>query len=590
MPVKLGLPHLAHLRAVAEGVGVSESAQRYLGAENAYGASRLHAPLVLRARALARPLGDPAWRLIGAHLGSAADASAQPPTLEEWAEAKGYGGFRHQDLIDLYNAEYPPDRKAARAGRLRKRVLALLREIERLHIEAAKPHDLVEDWITDPVAGRLRATGLVLLADVQRLVSSGGRWWRKLYAIGPAKGEALARYVAELLPASKAEPRPWEGSAALAGVSVTVEPRLGAGSLDGSAGVNRGHSTMIDAQGDAEAIEAWIRGRGVNDLTARAYRREARRLYLWAAIERGKALSSLNAEDCAAFVRFLGEIPDSWIGRPMPVGHASWTPFAKQLSASSRRQAHVIIKSLFEWLHHAGYLRHNPWYLIGTKVADDQRSAEALLNTRAFTVEAWEAIVAYLDAPSEDPAHLRARFVFKFCEGTGLRSAELLDAKLADFRFMEGAWYLPVIGKGGKARLVLITPRASVALEEYLVVRGLPSLASRTGSQADAFVPLLASLTDPSRAPGYQTFYESMKCALKYALRDCDLPEAERRRAMAAAPHWLRRTFGTRAKERGVSDEALMEQMGHGSRNALKPYTRAQSMRVREELGRAFPS
>ena len=54
-----------------------------------------------------------------------------------------------------------------------------------------------------------------------------------------------------------------------------------------------------------EAIRAWLGARARAAHTARAYRKEAERLLLWSTVLRGKPMSSLDAQDCAAYRAFL---------------------------------------------------------------------------------------------------------------------------------------------------------------------------------------------------------------------------------------------------------------------------------------------
>jgi hypothetical protein len=42
-----------------------------------------------------------------------------------------------------------------------------------------------------------------------------------------------------------------------------------------------------------------------NAKTYQAYKKELERLLLWAILERGKAISSLNTDDCRAYIKFL---------------------------------------------------------------------------------------------------------------------------------------------------------------------------------------------------------------------------------------------------------------------------------------------
>ena len=62
---RLGPHHFAHLRAVAEGISLVDSARRYLGIEHGHQAITAHQQTVDLVRSIARRQGNSAWRLIG---------------------------------------------------------------------------------------------------------------------------------------------------------------------------------------------------------------------------------------------------------------------------------------------------------------------------------------------------------------------------------------------------------------------------------------------------------------------------------------------------------------------------------------------
>ena len=68
LPVRLGLHHFAHLRAVAEGLAVVDAARRYLGVEHGNEALAAHRQVVERVAAVARRRGNPGWRLLGVEI------------------------------------------------------------------------------------------------------------------------------------------------------------------------------------------------------------------------------------------------------------------------------------------------------------------------------------------------------------------------------------------------------------------------------------------------------------------------------------------------------------------------------------------
>jgi site-specific recombinase XerD len=144
---------------------------------------------------------------------------------------------------------------------------------------------------------------------------------------------------------------------------------------------------------------------------------------------------------------------------------------------------------------------------------------------------------------------------------------------------------LQVHGKGARNRLVAVPSQALRALEDYLAARHLPAL-----DQAPAEAPLLASATDPMEPISYEALYKTVRAWLTKALRASTLPDAERRDALRASPHWLRHTFGTRALEREIPLEVVQKQLGHADPRTTSRYTRAQLERQLEALEAAFGS
>jgi hypothetical protein len=74
-------------------------------------------------------------------------------------------------------------------------------------------------------------------------------------------------------------------------------------------------SCALRASNDYEAVQGWL-SRHEAPATQRAYRKEAKRLILWAIVERGVALSSLATEDTVAYRDFLRQPSPRgrWIG------------------------------------------------------------------------------------------------------------------------------------------------------------------------------------------------------------------------------------------------------------------------------------
>jgi hypothetical protein len=314
------------------------------------------------------------------------------PSDYEWADAEGLDGWSEAELQAMYAERFgAPDagaaRRQARNARLRTRRMALLRELEQIAGERPAPTDRVDGWLPPGLAEQLCSSGVLLLGELQQRIARGGRWWRGLRAIGATKAKHLERYVDALL-GPTASALAWPVGAELQALS----GRFG---RNGAQGV----VCNIEASDDREAIRAWVAARAGSPATAKQYEREAERFLLWCALERGKALSDATVEDCRAYMDFLAEIPDRWIGRRKAARLApGWAPFHGQLTAESRQRAIDVVHSAFAWLQRVNYLAGNPWAAVARRVGEDlNKRRQVDGGSRAFTHESWAVLLAHLE-------------------------------------------------------------------------------------------------------------------------------------------------------------------------------------------------
>jgi integrase len=576
--LRLGLHHVAHLRAVAEGIAVVEAAKRYLGVDRAAEALAEHRSAVDRVAAVARRRGDSRWRLLGIELREPQEAAEPLPTLGEWAEGEGLEDLAEAELLELYAERFPPadagtGRRQARNARLRAKRLALLRELEAVAAERPAPQDLLDGWLPVALAEQLRRGGALTLGDVQRRIARGGRWWRGLPAWGPVKAARLARHVELLL----GPPPALSWPVALSG--------LQAGALTGQQGANRARAGAagIDADDDRAAIRAWIAARAGSALTARQYEREAERFLLWCVLERGRALADATAEDCRGYMDFIAEVPERWISRRKVERFAAgWAPFKGPLSLASQGVAIAALHSLFSWLVQARYLAANPWVLVNRKLGDDAAHGGEDATSRAFTPGAWKALHAQLQAAAPSASVARLRWLLVFVECTGLRAAELLGARRSHLQRSGQGWVLRVHGKGRKNRTVPVPAVGMEATRTYFAARGLDL------ETAPPEAPLLGSLADAMAPVGYSTLHETFTRFVRRAVKASDLPPEEKQRAAQASTHWLRHTHATRAAERNVPPDVLQENLGQSDPRTTARYYRAQMQRRQKEMEQAF--
>ncbi len=218
------------------------------------------------------------------------------------------------------------------------------------------------------------------------------------------------------------------------------------GQLDGSQGTNRARAgtSQIRANNDIDAIKAWLARFLEKRTTFDNYRKEAERLLLWCTLQLGKPLSSLTHEDWLEYQLFLRNPTPAtrWIaaeGRKFPRTDPGWRPFAGPLSASSQRQAAVILNTLFSWLVNAGYLAGNPLAL-----SRERRRRSAPRISRYLDDELWNEVKMTVDTlpretPREREHYLRLRWLVSLCYVCGLRISEITSNSMGGF-FRRRGW------------------------------------------------------------------------------------------------------------------------------------------------------
>jgi site-specific recombinase XerD len=632
------------MRAVVQGLDLRDSWDRYLRLEGEATDLRTVRSTVAWIReefaaAAQREDRFSTARLMRIDASRIADASFDLPSLESFAEAQGLENEREADQIAAYElAHGRATQRLSRRARLIKRQLEALRWLEALLAQSPKPGDSVSAWLNPRLSNHLEAGGIVTLAElVERINGVGQRWHAGIKALGQAKARRIVDWLQSV---SSTE----QGSADLQIGRHVAVPRgrlfaheLGAvvapatairplekfivpTELDGSRGLYRRPQAqcLLKAGNDYQAILAWLRSkqgltpvqkvhlqarRRQRDLgveqgldwlqalshTQRAYRKEAERFLLWAVTHKGKALSSMNDEDCTQYRDFLADPqPRSrWCGeRGRERWSPLWRPFEGPLSASAQRHAVTILKNLYGFLVDQNYLMGNPWTAVGVP----KTSGPNVNAARSFSRAQWQFIEAQLETLPATSSNLRLRFGLHLLYATGLRLSEVVAATVDDLQWVEypadasdsapmQGWWLRVAGKGQKQREVPLPANVVGELERYLASRRLAADTQDIGNQG-AF--LLGKASDAAeRAPGLNagrvidprqgiaatTFYDQIKrffdgCAS--VLRgQGDAMGAER--FGQASTHWMRHSHASHAIASGMPIEIAQQNLGHAS-------------------------
>jgi integrase len=401
---------------------------------------------------------------------------------------------------------------------------------------------------------------------------------------------------------------------------------------------------------DRDAIAAWLAVAGRSPHTRRAYHREAERLVLWTVVERRKALSSLDADDCGAYRAFLADPQPRvrWCVRPSPGRQSSlWRPFTGPLGAAGQRQAIAALSSLFGFLVERRYLWANPWRERPSGSPDSwppvqhtgQTAPDALHGpyhpkalatahrppaparprrgsparpldaSRSLSPALWAGVLAAADALPPVGAHQRLRFALRWLYATGLRLSEAVGARLADLRHepasdgTPAAWWLSVRPAGAARTRELPLPDSLIdALRDYLGSRGLDPDPLLPG-QRETFV--LGQATErserASRLPmsGPIDARQGLRAAtlarqLKQHFGVCAAARAEvgdadgARQLAAASAHWLRHTHARHLLAHGLPLELAQRHLGHAARSTTAAYLVSERAPVRADWQAAW--
>lgn len=617
---KIGRHHLAFYRGWLQGVDIKTLADRYLetGVDLRIAKSTLIWIKDLLTQAALRNGKRGEARLLRSHLARGDSSVATIPSIDDFREENDPDCFyREEELIKMYIEAYPSalDKRIRHRQRLIERQLVALKWIEDLLVTEPVENDLISAWFERPIADRLILAGIATIGDLLRLIQAKGyRWWIMVPRLGE-KGAAriiswLRSYENSLgvLPTQAIAPIRLQDSAALTKerssvtAIVPMEAFLVPDDLSGESGCNRYPGPpRIQASNDHQAIHSWIATKSNSPNTARAYRKEAERLLLWAVIERHKALSDMDVDDCTSYRNWLSMIgrtapnewpfkiaQDKWIGkRNTPRFSDNWRPFDGPLQTASIKHALAIVSSFFEWLVRTQYLAFNPWDVVNKKPETSDEVPEDLELTRVFSSAQWDFLNEHLQAQPASPHKDRLIFVLAFAYSTGLRVSELVDATTGRIYTMSVRnslsvrWMLKVRGKGGKWRAVPLPDGVVGAIREYLSKRGL---------NPDPFenapdTPLIANLngtdsvTTSSLYKTLRTLFQSAAHALHSAGHGQAAKDFER-----ASVHWLRHTRGSHLGNAGVAPNLIQKLLGHASLATTSIYTESDDEKLWQEL------
>ncbi|MDQ5909961.1 MAG: hypothetical protein QG599_2056 [Pseudomonadota bacterium] len=358
--------------------------------------------------------------------------------------------------------------------------------------------------------------------------------------------------------------------------------------LDGRTGGNRAGPEVVcqlAANNDLDAVRVWLAEFHDSPQTLRNYRKEAERLLLWALLERDKPLSSLTREDCILYETFLAnpQPHDRWCGPRVPRLDGRWRPFLGPLQPTSRKQAMLIINSLFSYLVKAGYLAGNPLSLARRRV----HSAQPLRQVERFLEhDQWQALLDAVEALPRDTErdhqhYTRARYLVALLYLMGPRVSEVAEHTMGSFVRVRGRWWWQVIGKGRKEARVPVNQDMLDALSDYRRFYGLPALPAPEES-----TPLIMNLKGTGGI-GDNMIYRIIKDLVAKAatrLEPTDPYQAGKLRK--ASTHWFRHTSITHQADAGIDLQFLQRNARHARIDTTGLYLHAEEKDWHEAMER----
>lgn len=553
--------------------------------------------------------------------------TAPIPSLADWmaAECIQEDFFPEAELLQMYREHYGLDTvpEDGAQGPQKPDVSNQVRALNRvadLVVRAPSPGDRLALWLSPNLAEAIQAAGATTLEELVAMVNIYGyNWHNKVAGLGATRAHAITKWLSTLpFPNDQAAVR---ASALLppqrqkllqdaAGRDLAVPPRFAIGPLEqlrvppelsgASGGFRCAGVNMLKAGNDLEAIWAWL-SIIESPHTRRSYQKEVERFYLWCLFTLRKPLSAVDMHDCLAYRAFLSEIPAEWIQTGvLPKGHPGWRPFRGQLAPSSQKQALVIIQALYTTLEDKAYQVGNPMRSVVKKAL--LPSSEIDL-TRSLTRVEWEYAIQFARRQPASPHQRRDVLLLELLSSSGLRLDELANATSDQLLLVDvdesdkPAWILPVTGKGGRKRDVLIHDDVKALLDAHhkeqeelgFLDRKAPSpaLIGALDEQPPYWQlqegQLVLVKPEKRQALSASGIYKALKRLFKRAARQAG-DRVDGRRLEAASTHWLRHTFARQQLKEGVSLEVMRDALGHASLATTGVYSTSERSRIIREL------
>jgi integrase/recombinase XerD len=267
-----------------------------------------------------------------------------------------------------------------------------------------------------------------------------------------------------------------------------------------------------------------------------------------------------------AYARDLRDFRDWLHGRGLGLGEVGAAEVeaylvscdAQGLSKATRARRLSAIRQLFRFVHEEGWRADNPTLRLSGP--GRERSLPGTLD-----IEEVEGLIAAARSCARDRA--RNTCLLELLYATGLRVSELVALPVAAVR--GDPRVILVKGKGGKERLVPLSPPARSALLEWLSVRDAKEAERPAGARPSRFL-------FPSRSAQGHLTRQAFFALLKELAAAAGLPLDR------VAPHRLRHAFATHLLQGGADLRSIQALLGHADVATTEIYTHVLDERLRD--------
>ena len=258
---------------------------------------------------------------------------------------------------------------------------------------------------------------------------------------------------------------------------------------------------------DYELAIAFLSSYVGSTATFNSYRRDIERLLQWCWTIESKSIVSVTRDDVDRFMAFFKKPPAAWVGNKnvarfktangVRVANPSWRPFVDIPSKKNNDQSvaankcyspsdsstvacYLSLSTFFEYLIEQGEIDRNPVKMVRQKTKYVS-SVDNLAPVRRLSNFQWDYVIETVREMAEKnpEEHERSLFIMSALYCMYLRISELVSDErsspvMSDFyKDLDGNWWFRTVGKGKKARDIVVSEEMLAALKRYRLHLGL---------------------------------------------------------------------------------------------------------------------